>query len=94
MAVVSTLTLAGCQAFGGNEQTEESDELTYNTVIVRPEEPATVDGVVASRIDKGYYYSSDIGTISQVHVSDGQQVQKAMLYLHMQPRKTIMSWKI
>lgn len=76
MAVVSTLTLAGCQAFGGNEQTEESDELTYNTVIVRPEEPATVDGVVASRIDKGYYYSSDIGTISQVHVSDGQQVQK------------------
>lgn len=76
MAVVSTLTLAGCQAFGGNDQTEESDELTYNTVVVRPEEPATVDGVVASRIDKGYFYSSDIGNISQVHVSDGQQVQK------------------
>lgn len=87
LLIVGVLIIIG-GVFGGiiffkAEKEEVVEEEGYSTVFVMPQEKISVDGVVRATTDKSYFYNSEMGTIEQVAVVDGQKVNKGdLLYTY------------
>ncbi|MDO4431769.1 MAG: biotin/lipoyl-binding protein [Aerococcaceae bacterium] len=54
-------------------------EVVYQTHLVFPQEPITLNGMAQLQSDSSYFYDATLGEIETIHVRDGQTVKKGDL---------------
>ncbi len=79
--VLAVVLLVGAYIFSQNRSSSAEQTSDYQTVTLKKAEDLTFNGAVTASDTQDYNLDSTLGKITQVHVTDGQQVEAGAVLL-------------